>query len=118
MEVQDGREDWQVACLADDFEGEELLECRVGEQEILLVRTSEGIVACPALCPHMEERLAHGMVDGNVLTCTKHLWQWDLGSGDAIGLAEEPLRIAPVRHEDGKILVNLEHFRDGGASCC
>ncbi|WP_332816031.1 Rieske 2Fe-2S domain-containing protein [Ramlibacter sp.] len=118
MDVRNEQESWQMACHAEDFEGEEFLECRVDGQDILLVRTPEGIVACPALCPHMEERLAHGMVDGNVLTCTKHLWQWDLCTGDPIGLAEERLKVAPVRLEGGKLLVNMERLRHGGTTCC
>lgn len=117
MEVRDAQEEWEVACNADDFEGEELLEARVDGREVLLVRTDEGIVACPAICPHMEERLAHGIVDGNVLTCSKHLWQWDLGTGDPIGLAEERLAVAPVREVDGKLLVNVAQLERGDRSC-
>ena len=97
---------WEVACDAADFEGEEMLECRVGEREILLVRAGGHIVACPTMCPHMEERLAYGFTDGMVLTCSKHLWQWDLNTGDPLGPAEKRLAVAPVRVEDGKILVN------------
>jgi len=118
MEPDNTREDWRIACDADEFEGEELLECRSGDQQILLVRTESGVVACPAVCPHMDERLAHGIVDGNVLTCTKHLWQWDLSSGEPIGMAEMPLQVAPVRLEGGKYVVNVERLkRCGDASC-
>lgn len=116
MEVRNTEEDWQVACDAADFEGEELLECSAGGRDILLVRTETGIVACPAMCPHMEERLAHGIVDGNVLTCSKHLWQWDLCTGDPIGLAEQPISVAPVRTEDGKFVVNLA-LLERGSQC-
>jgi toluene monooxygenase system ferredoxin subunit len=41
-----------------------------------------------------------------VLTCSKHLWQWDLNTGDPLGPAEKRLAVAPVRVENGKILVN------------
>lgn len=111
------QEDWQVACDASDFDGEELLECRVGSQEFLLVRAEQRIVACPSMCPHMEERLAHGIVDGNVLTCSKHLWQWDLCTGEPIGLAEQPLPVAPVRSENGKLVVNVALLPPDGSAC-
>jgi toluene monooxygenase system ferredoxin subunit len=101
---------WEVACDTVDFEGEEMLECRVGEREILLVRAGGRIVACPTMCPHMEERLAYGFTDGMVLTCSKHLWQWDLATGDPLGPAEKRLAVAPVRIADGKILVNTALF--------
>lgn len=99
-------EKWQEVCDAADFDGEEMMECRAGERDVLLVRLSDRIVACPAICPHLEERLAFGFADGNVLTCSKHLWQWDLETGDPLGVAEKRLPVAPVRIENGKIFVD------------
>jgi hypothetical protein len=32
---------------------------------------------------------ADGFFDGKTLTCHQHLWQWDIHSGSAIGLAEQ-----------------------------
>lgn len=99
-------EKWEAACDAADFDGEEMMECRAGERDVLLVRLGDRIVACPAICPHLEERLAFGFADGNVLTCSKHLWQWDLDTGDPMGVAEKRLAVAPVRIENGKIFVD------------
>lgn len=99
-------EQWEAACDAADFDGEEMMECRAGERDVLLVRLGDRVVACPALCPHLEERLAFGFADGNVLTCSKHLWQWDLSTGAPLGPAEKRLPVAPVRIENGKILVD------------
>lgn len=104
------REKWEPACDAADFADEEMLECRAGEHDILLVRTGDRVVACPAMCPHMEEPLAFGFADGNVLTCSKHLWQWDLDTGAPLGPAEKCLPVSPVRFENGKILVNMARF--------
>lgn len=98
---------WQVACDAADMDDEDLLECKINGSEVLLVRTEGQIVACPAFCPHMEERLSEGFCDGKVLTCSKHLWQWDLETGAAVGLAEKPLSLAPVRIENGKVYVDM-----------
>ena len=98
---------WQEACTVADFSDEEMRECSVGEQQVLLVRVGEEFITCPALCPHLDEPLVFGMVDGSVLTCTKHAWQWDLKTGDAIGLAECPLPVAAARVENGKVMVNL-----------
>lgn len=118
MEMQEQQQDWQAACDAADLEGEEMLECRAGTREILLVRVEDRVVACPAICPHMEERLAHGFAEGNVLTCSKHLWQWDLDTGAPIGLAEQPLTVAPVRIEGGKVFVDVAAFGCDGAGSC
>jgi len=99
---------WQTACDLSDFDADDdMKECLVGDQEVLLVRVGDKLVSCPALCPHMDEPLAFGVVDGKVLTCTKHAWQWDLETGQAIGLAECALPVAAARIEGGQVLVNL-----------
>lgn len=118
LDANSRQQQWQAACDAAKLEGEEMLECRVGNREILLVRVDDRVIACPAICPHMEERLAHGFADGNVLTCSKHLWQWDLQTGAPIGLAERPLPVAPVRIEDGKVFVDMAAFECDGTQTC
>jgi toluene monooxygenase system ferredoxin subunit len=117
MEINETAENWQLACDADELEGEEMLECRAGGRDILLVRTDAGVVACPAMCPHMDEPLAHGFAEGNVLTCSKHLWQWDLQTGAPIGLAEVGITVAPVRIEGDKVFVDLALFNCDSSAC-
>jgi toluene monooxygenase system ferredoxin subunit len=109
---------WHEACDLADLEGEELLERRVGEHEVLLVRMGESLVACPARCPHMDEPLAFGIVDGCVLTCTKHLWQWNLETGTAQGPAELPLTVAATRVAGGKVMVDLAPFDRATPGSC
>src|SRR6266404_5637569 len=45
------------------------------------------------------------------LTCTKHLWSWDLNSLDMLGETERPLRCYEVKLENGDILafIDKEH---------
>jgi toluene monooxygenase system ferredoxin subunit len=58
----------------------------------------------------MEEPLIEsGVCDRGVLTCTKHLWQWDLGTGDMVGMAEKPLLMYQVRRDGDDVLAFVEH---------
>jgi len=58
----------------------------------VLIANAEGkLYAYPAMCPHQDVDLGDGFFDGKTLTCHQHLWQWDIHSGSAIGLAEAPL---------------------------
>ena len=41
------------------------------------------ISAIDGICPHQGGPLAEGMVEGTVVTCPWHGWQFDLRSGDA-----------------------------------
>lgn len=103
--------DWQAACSIADMDDEELLEVEVSDRRILLVRADDSLVACQAVCPHMDEPLALGFCDGKILTCSKHLWQWSLVTGEAMGPAEEDIAIAPVRIENDIVYVDMALLR-------
>ena len=50
-----------------------------------------GFRAIPPICPHMEEPLEESGVDRSIasLTCTKHLWAWDLRRSTMLGETEK-----------------------------
>ena len=49
-----------------------------------------------------------GVVVRCVLTCTKHLWAWDLKTLEMKGETERPLKTYEVKQENGAILANIE----------
>ena len=73
--------------------------------KILVARAGDDYHAYPAICPHQEVCLDEGFYDGAILTCHQHLWQWDIKTGDPIGLAEERLEAYEVKVEDGELYV-------------
>jgi toluene monooxygenase system ferredoxin subunit len=76
---------------------------------ILLVNYGEGYRAIPPICPHMEEPLEEsGVIVRCVLTCTKHLWSWDLKTLEMKGETEKPLKVYDVKQENGLVLANIE----------
>tara|TARA_R110002049_G_scaffold240437_4_gene414221 strand:+ start:425 stop:1156 length:732 start_codon:yes stop_codon:yes gene_type:complete len=76
-----------------------------GGQKILIANAGDSYYAYQGLCPHQEVCLDEGFYDGKVLTCHKHLWQWDIITGKALGLAESPLEGYTVEVENGEIFV-------------
>jgi toluene monooxygenase system ferredoxin subunit len=75
---------------------------------VLLVGAAGRVFACAADCPHQDSPLCDAPVEGTVLTCPLHFWQWDLVDGAPLGIAELPLPVFEVREEDGEILVRVE----------
>lgn len=70
----------------------------------LLVANSGGeYFAFHAVCPHQEVELTEGLFDGSVITCPRHMWQWDVRTGAPMGLAELPLRRYDIVKEDGTL---------------
>lgn len=68
-----------------------------GTKKVLMLKSESGIYACQSVCPHQEICLEEGLFDGSILTCHQHLWQWNVETGEAVGLAEEPLEVYKVQ---------------------
>lgn len=98
---------WQAVCATDDLDDTELRECEAAGITVLVLRAGDEFFAYPPHCPHQEEALVRGLCDGDLLTCSKHLWQWDLRTGEAEGVAEKPIKMYPLKVEDGSVLVDL-----------
>jgi toluene monooxygenase system ferredoxin subunit len=99
---------WKKVCDVGDVDVDTVKLFDVEGVNVLIVNYGEGYKAIPPLCPHMEEPLAEsGIVVRCKLTCSKHLWAWDLRSGDLLGPAEKPLKYYETREEDGALFVNM-----------
>lgn len=93
---------WVKACEESEIHEGEIIEKKIGGLDIVLMRNGDRFFAAQAICPHMDERLCNGLLKKSRLVCTKHLWQWDLESGDPLGAAEKPLQIYKTSvKEDG-----------------
>ena len=73
--------------------------------KVLVVHAGDTFYAYHGLCPHQEVCLDEGFFDGSTLTCHQHLWQWDITTGEAVGLAEAPLERYELEQRDGEIFV-------------
>lgn len=76
-----------------------------GGLKVLIANAGDHYYAYQRICPHQEVCLDEGLYDGAVLTCHQHLWQWDIATGNPIGLAEAPLESYEVKIEAGEIFV-------------
>jgi nitrite reductase/ring-hydroxylating ferredoxin subunit len=89
------------------------MECfRVGEANILLLKLDGQFHAYQGHCPHQGTSLAEGELDGQVLTCRAHHWQFDAASGQGVNPKSARLQRFRVRVVERKVLIELER---GGA---
>jgi nitrite reductase/ring-hydroxylating ferredoxin subunit len=99
---------WKRICGADEVEKNSVKKFDVDGIPILVVNYGEGYRAIPPLCPHMEEPLEQSaIVVRCTLTCSKHLWAWNLANLEMQGETEKPLKTYELKQEDGAILVNV-----------
>jgi toluene monooxygenase system ferredoxin subunit len=100
---------WKRVCRMSEVTENSVKKFDVDGIAILIVNYGEGFRAIPPICPHMEEPLEEsGIVARCVLTCTKHLWAWNLQSLDMQGETERPLKTYEIREEEGALFARVE----------
>ncbi len=100
---------WKKICAAAEVPENALEKFEVDGIELLVANYGAGYRAFPPRCPHMEEPLCEsGVLFDGMLTCTKHLWQWNLGTGEGVGIAERELLFYDVKQEGDDIYADVE----------
>jgi toluene monooxygenase system ferredoxin subunit len=77
----------------------------VAGRRVLIAQSGDRYYAYQGLCPHQDVCLDEGFYDGSVLTCHQHLWQWNIATGEPVGLAEAPLERYQVEVDNGDLYV-------------
>ncbi len=100
---------WKPVCPASEVKQDKLKEYTIDGIDILIANVGDGFRAYPPVCPHMEEYLeGSGICVNNVMTCDRHLWQWDMKTGKPMGPAEKSLLMYEIKEEDGQVMVFLD----------
>jgi toluene monooxygenase system ferredoxin subunit len=100
---------WKRVCSVGEVTENSIRKFDVDGIPILIVNFGQGFRAIPPVCPHMEEPLEEsGVVVRCVLTCTKHLWAWDLLTLNMQGESERPLKTYEVKEDKGDLFVRVD----------
>ena len=78
-----------------------------GEEEIAVANVGEEFYATQGQCLHLRGPLGKGELEGTVLTCPWHGWQYDVRTGLNEFDHSIELRTYEVRVEDGEIQVSI-----------
>jgi toluene monooxygenase system ferredoxin subunit len=100
---------WKRVCSVGEVTENSIRKFDVDSIPILIINFGQGFRAIPPVCPHMEEPLEEsGVVVRCVLTCTKHLWAWDLLTLNMQGESERPLKTYEVKEDNGDLFVRVD----------
>ena len=95
---------WHRICATSDVNDGELKRFQAGEIAVVVVGFGDEYRIIPPFCPHMAEPLHEsGICRAGTLTCSKHLWQWNLLTGKEQGPAERPLLFYQSEVRDGEV---------------
>ena len=96
----------KVASKKDIPEGESRI-VRAKEKEIALFNVGGVIYATDNVCAHRGGPLGEGQLDGTLVTCPWHGWQFDVTTGESPLNSMMRVRSLPVRVEGNEVKVEL-----------
>jgi toluene monooxygenase system ferredoxin subunit len=96
----------RVATLDELWSGE-MRGCVVGGRRVLVVRLDDTAYAYEDRCAHLGVALSEGRLEGHVLTCAAHDWEYDARTGHGINPASARLTPFRVRVQGGEIFVDV-----------
>ena len=82
-------------------------ECVVNGRIVALFQTEEGYFAIDGICAHAGGPIAEGAVDGCIVTCPWHGWQYDVSSGVSCLNNQIRLQSFPLKVDGDAILVEM-----------
>ena len=91
----------------DDLWAGEMMPVECAGQCILLVNLDDKVYAYEDACPHLGTPLSEGSLQGKMLTCSTHGWQFDASNGGGINPQTARLKSVPVRIENDEILLEM-----------
>lgn len=81
---------------------------RVGKHRLFVLRLEDRVACYEDRCPHLGFPLSEGHLEGKMLVCAAHGWEFDADSGLGLNPRSCRLRSVPVRLEGGKVVAQLE----------
>jgi nitrite reductase (NADH) small subunit len=80
---------------------------RAGDRELALYRCEDGFYATQGECLHLKGPLGRGKLEGCVVTCPWHGWQYDVRTGENEFDRALALETFEVLVEDGEVKIVL-----------
>ena len=92
----------------DDLWSGEMRGYVVQGTKVVLLRVDDTVFAYEDRCAHLGVLLSKGSLDGSVLTCHAHQWQYDVCTGGGVNPVSARLKPFPVKVERGVVFVDLD----------
>ena len=97
--------DFVTVARADEIPPDTIRTVSLGEDEVALAHVGGSFCAVQANCLHLGGPLGEGSLEGRVLTCPWHGWQYDVCTGLNEFDHAIKLETYEVRVEDGEVQV-------------
>lgn len=100
-------EGFEVVLHRDALEKGRIIEIIVGGTAIAVANVEGTFHAVSNQCPHADGPLGEGTLDGSVVTCPYHGWQYDVRDGRCLTNPHAPVKTFPVQVVGDAVCVKL-----------
>jgi nitrite reductase (NADH) small subunit len=98
---------WTKLAKLDELPPGSVMEVARGEDLYAVCNAGGEIRALSGVCPHQGGPLGEGALNGNVVTCPWHMWEFDSATGICTLNDEVRVPTYPVRVENDTIMADL-----------
>ncbi|HWG65257.1 MAG TPA: Rieske 2Fe-2S domain-containing protein [Streptosporangiaceae bacterium] len=99
---------WQEAINIDELWEGDMTSVVVEGVNVLLINLAGQVRAYSNECPHQSGPLDEGDLDGETLTCSRHLWEFNADTGCGVNPANAKLKTFSCKvGDDGMIWVDI-----------
>jgi naphthalene 1,2-dioxygenase system ferredoxin subunit len=100
---------WIATIPTTAIDSEGLASAQAGKVWVALYQVEDEYFASAVLCTHGQASLADGYLEDFLIECPLHQGAFDIRTGEAVGApCTIPVRVFPVRVEDGIIHVEVK----------
>ena len=96
---------WHPVMPEEDLWEGEIAAVEVAGTKVVLLNVDGEIRAYEDRCPHLASQLSEGDLDGRILTCAMHLWEFDALTGKGTNPGNSQLTVIETRVTGGNIEV-------------
>ena len=98
---------WLEIGVQEDFPPGETRELVVADRMVAVCHTEGQLYALDGVCPHQGGPLGKGSLDGCVLTCPWHGWQFDVRDGQSLLSPHVRHPTIPIKVEAGRVWIEI-----------
>ena len=101
---------WTEVIAERDVRENEITKVSVGDLRLILLRSEADIFAYHHECPHEKHSLSTAEIEGDVIICQKHLWEFEICTGmhiTRVPMVERNLIRYPVRVVNERVEIDV-----------
>ena len=97
---------WHDLAAASDPAEDQITHVECDGRSLFVYRKGKDYRVYDSRCPHQVTNIPHLALSGKHLTCPKHLWKFDVTTGQCVEKGNRPLREFQTRVEGGRLLAH------------